>query len=161
MVDLNLALGREIPTAREVLEVIRPQLRLAAVIFPVVHFTFETHAFVGEGRDEEPSLGSDDQCASDSVFDALRESALASVADWARDLGKVYDKGKLTTFVGFALNEAANGTPSDALLDVLALDEGTCENIGVTLRRLGVELDGIGGTDDRMLAASAAYFQRV
>lgn len=156
MVDSTFNLGRSVPTAREVLEVIRPNLRLAAVIGPIVYSTF-VHNSGPDG-----CLDGGDQAAADAVFDGLREDALRNVKDWAGDVVKVYDGAKLTEFVGMALNEVFNGRPSDAVLDVLALDDGVCEDIGMSLAKLAGKSEApLVPIDADLEGMAAHYFSRV
>jgi hypothetical protein len=166
MVDSTFNLGRSVPTAREVLEVIRPDLRLAALIGPMLQSVLaRVPAPADPAQPDAPIVyvmeGGDHE-AFDAVFDALREDALRNVKDWAGDLGKVYDGDKLRGFVAAALNEVCNGEPSDAVLDVLALDDGACEDIGTTLAKLAGKSEApLVPVDADLEGMAARYFQRV
>lgn len=163
MVDPTFNLGRSVPTAREVLEVIRPQLRLGAVIGPVVVSTFSSSQFVAPGQDEESSLGGDDYAALDVLLLALRDDAVRNVKQWASDVDKVFDGAALVIFISEALGEVVHGVPSDAVLDVLDLDEGVCEAIGMSLKLLAAPttLDYDEPHDKALAGMAACYFQRV
>ncbi|MFL6864046.1 MAG: hypothetical protein ACJ8DZ_13715 [Allosphingosinicella sp.] len=161
MVDPTTNLGREVPTPREVLEVIRPQLRFAALIGPAIDvgIQHEQGPLHNEPDPIRPQmiLSGEDQWVSDSVFDALRENAAVSVKTWARDCGKVFDQAKMTAFIGAALNECFNGTPSNAVLDMLELDEGVCETLGLAIKGLA----SAAHDDERLTGVAACYFRQV
>lgn len=79
MVDLTVPLGRPVPTATQVVDVIRGSLRLAAVIGPAL---LEAMRLDRPAHDEDLNLddGSDAH-AERAVFNALVEAGMANVKD--------------------------------------------------------------------------------
>lgn len=156
MVNLATNLGRDVPTPREILEVIRPQLRFAAIIGPAVESVFTVN------RDDGPDwMIPEDESARDVVFDALRDDAAGSVKMWARDCDKVFDQAKMTALIAEALNECLNGDPSNAVIDVLALDEGVSESLGLAITALGQTYGVDHPLGARLRGVGACYFHKV
>lgn len=104
MVDLTTPLGRDVATAQQVLEVIRPELRIMRAHYQGVIAACRA-GWIEANPDLELTDGGDDH-ADNAVFEALRASALSSVGDWSRDMGLVFDKEKVTEFIRQALIDA-------------------------------------------------------
>jgi hypothetical protein len=104
MVDLTTNLGRDVATAQQVLEVIRPELRIMRA-----HYQGEIAAMRAGWLEASPDLeltDGGDEHASGVVFAALQESAIESVGQWARDMDLVFDKAKVAEFIRCALIDA-------------------------------------------------------
>lgn len=120
MVELSTFLGRDVPTPREILEVIRPQLHVALCCGPALA--------VGIPRGDENQADAGDQAAMDAVFDALVANAVGSIKSWASDVDKVFDGEKMLNFVTMAIEECfgwCDDPVSDAVIEVVALDAET------------------------------------
>lgn len=167
MVDSTLNLGRNVATPSEVLEVCRAQLKVAALVGPMLQSVLSNVPAPPEpGKEDEPPvlvMDGPDLAAYDAVFTGLLGDAVENVGEWARDVAKVYDKEKLRAFLRDALDECFNGDPSDAVLDAIDTVDGDCESIGLALQRLSAPADGSPPAEPAAsLAGSAArYFQRV
>lgn len=177
MVNMDEALGRPIPTPRQVLEVIRAQLRHAAIIGPAldVGIIHEPAPSPDQPPEEPVEMlpARDDMSATEAVFDALVEDALENVSQWASDMaseestaGMTFDKERMRAFIGSALNECFNGAPSPPVLEVLDLDEGVCEAIGLVIAALARGADypppsDAVGWDQRLVGVAACYLGRV
>lgn len=108
MVELSTFLGRDVPTAREILEVIRPQLHVALCCGPALQ--------VGIPRDgDNVPLDDADLSAIEAVFDGLVQDALGSVKSWASDVSKVYDGSKVLEFVDAVISECFYGPISEPI----------------------------------------------
>jgi hypothetical protein len=97
VIDINFNLGRNVPTAQQVIEVIRPELRMIRAFHMGV-----IDRMRAEQIQCDPDLNmtdGGDKVAAGAVFAALRESAVGSVQQWARDIGLAYDKGRVEEFV--------------------------------------------------------------
>lgn len=93
---MTQSLGREVPTTQQVLEVIRPELRIMRATYRGV-----IDAIRREELQADPDLeltDGGDQHAYDVVFSALLDDAVDSVGQWSRDLGLVYDSTKVREF---------------------------------------------------------------
>lgn len=108
MLDLNTPLGREVPTAQQVLEVIRPQLRMAGALQVGVN-TGIRDGWLESTPDLELADSGDDHVQT-ALFIALVENALSSVGQWAADVTLVFDKARTREFIRQALVEASAHT---------------------------------------------------
>jgi predicted DNA-binding protein (UPF0278 family) len=117
MVDLTASLGREVATPQQVLEVIRPELRIMRAFYRGVIAAMRA-GWLASTPDLELADGGDDN-AETVVFQALHESAQESVKQWAHDMGLVYDKVKVGEFVRQGLMDAMYGDDHDLIDDPL------------------------------------------
>jgi predicted DNA-binding protein (UPF0278 family) len=104
MVDLTTPLGREVATPQQVLEVIRPEIRIMRAHYQGVIAACRA-GLIESSPDLELTDGGDEH-ADAAVFEALRESAGQSVKDWSRDMGLVFDNEKAREFIRQALIDA-------------------------------------------------------
>lgn len=104
MVEMSQSLGRDVITTEEVLSLIRGELRLVRAYYRGMLLGMRTGQI-----EHDPDLNltdGNDQHASGAVFQALRESAMENVADWCRDMERVYDREKVQEFIRRALIDA-------------------------------------------------------
>lgn len=121
MLDLNHDLGRPVATAQQVIEVIRPELRMIRAFHRGKMDGIRT-GWLQADPDLNLSDGGDDH-AETVVFTALLDSGLDSVGSWSRDEGLVYDSAKVREFIRVALIAAmTEGDDHDALLPAGTLD---------------------------------------
>lgn len=104
MLDMNISLGRSVATTHQILQVIRPQLRLMRAIYRGVIEACRD-GWLDANEDLELNDGGD-QHVDEIVFEAIRTDALSSVRDWARDVGLVFDGNATQEFIRQALISA-------------------------------------------------------
>lgn len=104
MLNMSTPLGREVPTPCQVLEVIRPELRLVQVTYAAMH---EAMALDLLAHDADYNLtDGGDQGVSLVIFEAIVTAAKDDVRSWARDMHLVFDQVKLDEFIRQALVHA-------------------------------------------------------
>lgn len=106
--DMTTPMGRDVPTAQQVLEVVRGSLRLALVFGEAVRESIRNGQLQGT-PDLELEDGNDDG-AETAVFNALVADGLKNVKEWAHDMGMVFDQARVTTFIANAVREAYTGS---------------------------------------------------
>lgn len=119
MLDMEISLGRSVATTQQILEVIRPQLRIARALYRGIMDGCRD-GWLDASPDLELTDGAD-EAVFDDLFGALRSGALSSVRDWARDVGLVFDGNATQEFIRRALVAAMmekgqpDGLPAGAL----------------------------------------------
>lgn len=104
MLEMNITLGRNVATTQQVLEVIRPQLRIMRACYQGV-IAACLSGWIECNPDLELTDGGDVH-ADDVVFNAIWEDAIRSVGQWAKDVDLVFDGAKLREFIRRALIDA-------------------------------------------------------
>ena len=121
MVDMTTNLGREVITTTELLQLIRPELRIIRAHYRGLVLGMRTGQ-IDHDEDLNATDGGDSH-AIGAVFTALRESAMGNVVDWCRDMDRVFDKAKVAEFIRQALIAAEyEGDALPAMLPADAVD---------------------------------------
>lgn len=118
--DLTVQLGRNVATATDVLQVIRPELRLTRAYYRGV-LDAARDGWLETNPDLELT-DSADRYVSDNLFDFIWASAVTSVGQWATDVEVVFDKARLREFIREALVNAMVDKGGREMLPEGALD---------------------------------------
>ncbi len=115
MLDLNTQLGRDVPTAKQVFEVLRPQMRIARALQRGIE-TAMREGWLAQDPDMNLTDAGDDGVER-ALFRALVADGIESVGGWAKDLDLVYDGTKLREFVRQAIITAGAGLTPEGGFD--------------------------------------------
>lgn len=108
MVDFTgIELGRQVATPDQVFSVIRAELRIAHVYGAAMIDSCRNNRLYADP--DFNLLDGGDKAADLSVWEALVESAMQNVKEWAGDEGVVYDREKLKGFIEMQLRNALSG----------------------------------------------------
>lgn len=119
MLNMNVTLGREVATTTEILQVIRPELRLMRYTYRGMIDAMR-EGWLDANPDLEHNDGAD-EAAFGSLFDHLQERARTSVRQWAKDVEKVFDGATANEFIrqclisAMSLRDGEDPLPKDAL----------------------------------------------
>ena len=111
MLDLSAPLGRAVPTTAQVLETIRPELRVSKATHTGLMAAMRAGWFDAD-PDMNPGNG-DDEDALGEVFTALKSAAMKRVKSMCRHVNLVFDEGAMLEFIHQALlaAESEDGAP--------------------------------------------------
>lgn len=105
--DPSASMGRTVPTAQQVFDVIMPHLRLMTVYGEAIRNTSETR--LPRGADGKLSHGAD-KAVDAAMTAAVAGHALEDVQRWSKEDGLVFDSAKVSDFIARALDEAKAGS---------------------------------------------------
>lgn len=113
-------LGREVATPEQVLQVIRPQMRMARCLYRGI-LDAALEGWLDANEDLELNDGGDN-AAWDKAHMGLIEDAELNVRQWANDMAVVFDKDRLREFVRIALSDAMTAKGGEETLPGIGLD---------------------------------------
>jgi len=104
MIDLEFKLGRNVPTGLQVIDVIRPHLRVYQVFYAGLHqamlrkeLAHDEEYFLKHKEDDEVAL---------AIKNAVVDLAFNSVREWAKNQSLVFDPARVIIFIEQALTSA-------------------------------------------------------